>query len=393
MIEIKNFPVLEYENPRVRRANAMINNGFEPKRIKEHIFNVPSQSSKRFYTVIREGKYLWSCSCPDHSYREKMCKHIIATKMWLDMKRKMLNDSHEEDDDKFSCKYCGSDKIVKNGKRTTRLGVKNRYLCKDCRKSFVVEECGFSNMKFDAKTVTLCLDLYFKGTSLRKIQEHLRHFHDIEIHWTTISKWIKKYTAIINEYVKTLEPKLSHVWHADEMMIKSGGEYVWLWNVMDRDTRFLLSSLITKKRSIVEARKVFRGAKEQAKARPRVMVTDGLWSYKKAFNKEFYTRKGPRPFLVRHAGPSTIVNNNKIERLHGTIREREKVMRGMQNEETAKILMDGFRHYYNFIRPHQALNGLTPAEMAGLKLDLGENKWLGLIKESVKHLKKNSSIN
>ena len=34
--------------------------------------------------------------------------------------------------------------------------------------------------------------------------------------------------------------------------------------------------------------------------------------------------------------------------------------------------------YYNFVRPHQGLNGKTPAEMAGVGIE-GENKWLGLI--------------
>jgi len=58
-------------------------------------------------------------------------------------------------------------------------------------------------------------------------------------------------------------------------------------------------------------------------------------------------------------------------------------MRGMQNEETAKLMMEAFKNYYNFIRPHQALHGLTPAEMAGLDLELGGNKWKGLIEIAV----------
>jgi len=45
--------------------------------------------------------------------------------------------------------------------------------------------------------------------------------------------------------------------------------------------------------------------------------------------------------------------------------------------------MDDFRIYYNFIRPHQALNGKTPAEVANLDLNLGQNKWLSLIKQAV----------
>ena len=56
-------------------------------------------------------------------------------------------------------------------------------------------------------------------------------------------------------------------------------------------------------------------------------------------------------------------------------------MRGLDSDETAFI--DGFRIYYNFIRPHMALGGLTPAEKAGINLQLGQNRWLSLIKQSV----------
>jgi len=45
-------------------------------------------------------------------------------------------------------------------------------------------------------------------------------------------------------------------------------------------------------------------------------------------------------------------------------------------------LVDAFRIYYNYLRPHKNLDGLTPAEFSGLKLDLGRNKWLGLIEKS-----------
>ena len=44
--------------------------------------------------------------------------------------------------------------------------------------------------------------------------------------------------------------------------------------------------------------------------------------------------------------------------------------------------LDGQRVYYNHIRPHTALDGKTPAEAAGIKLDLGENRWESLIKKT-----------
>ena len=44
--------------------------------------------------------------------------------------------------------------------------------------------------------------------------------------------------------------------------------------------------------------------------------------------------------------------------------------------------MDGFRNYYNVLRPHMGIDNCTPAEMAGLNLELGRNKIKNLIKQS-----------
>jgi transposase-like protein len=106
-----------------------------------------------------------------------------------------------------------------------------------------------------------------------------------------------------------------------------------------------------------------------------VAVKDGLRGYEDAIPKEFYTMKAPRTEHVRIPNIRDRSNNNMVEGLHGTIRERNKVMRGLDEETTAQTMMDGMRLYYNFIRPHIALNGRTPAEKAKVDLKLNENKW------------------
>jgi hypothetical protein len=68
--------------------------------------------------------------------------------------------------------------------------------------------------------------------------------------------------------------------------------------------------------------------------------------------------------------------------LHNTVRERVKVMRGLHSDKSAAVFKEGFKVYYNYIRPNQALNGKTPAEVAGVDLELRENKWLKLVKKA-----------
>ena len=71
-----------------------------------------------------------------------------------------------------------------------------------------------------------------------------------------------------------------------------------------------------------------------------------------------------------------------VERLHGTIRQRNKVMRGLDNKQTAQTMLDGMRIYYNFLRPHSALGGKTPAQKA--QIESNRVAWLDLIKKATK---------
>ena len=93
--------------------------------------------------------------------------------------------------------------------------------------------------------------------------------------------------------------------------------------------------------------------------------------------------KSPRTEHVRVPNIRDCSNNNMVERSHRMIRQRNKVMRGLDAEESAQTMMDGLRIYYNFLRPHSALDGKIPAQKANIELD--EAKWRTLIKKASKN--------
>jgi len=66
-------------------------------------------------------------------------------------------------------------------------------------------------------------------------------------------------------------------------------------------------------------------------------------------------------------------------RLNGEIRDREKVMRGLKKSDTP--IITGYQIYHNYVRPHEALEGKTPAELSGIVVK-GENKWITLIQNA-----------
>lgn len=392
---------------RMLRGQNIINNGVTPTVLSRNTFEIPSQSGNGIYKVTRnsENQSGWSCECPDHTFRGVECKHIHAIKFWIALKEKLTILQQEEtqtlqteiqaniDYNEFVCVFCGSENITKHGTRKTKIGDKTRMLCGHCNKTFTLEnEAGFEKMQVTAKMVTVALDLYFKSTSLRKIIDHLDQFYERKIHHTTVLYWAKKYGEIISGYAETLKPELGKIWHTDEMKLKTKREdWAWLWHVMDSETRYMVANLITKHREKDDATKIFHKAKiHNNDKKPEFVITDGLQSYHDAFNEVFYDHHHSSRH-IRAEGLKARTNNNRVERLHNTVRERTKTMRGLQNDDTATTFNNGFKAFYNHIRPHQALEGKTPAQAAGIDLKLGRNRWMGMIQKSAEHQKNNGA--
>jgi transposase-like protein len=381
------------DTARMIRGQSIIEHGISPIESGNGVYTIRSQKGKDAYTVTVK-KNVWACTCYDYTYRHMDCKHIHAVRFWKALKERLTEEQEQEQEDATevvdsgnnspACPYCGSARITKCGTRKTKIGSKSRMTCKDCKRFFTVDnERGFEGMHVTARVITVALDLYFKSTSLRKIVDHIDQFYDCKIHHTTILFWVKKYGKIISDYAETLTPQLGNMWHADEMMlkIKKRDEYVWLWNVMDGDTRYLISNLVSKKRGIEDATRAFHRAKMHSEDKPELMITDGLPSYPDAFNREFYDNYNKSEH-VASSGLRSAVNNNRIERFHNTVRERNKIMRGLCNRKTATTFNNTYKAYYNHIRVHTALDGKTPAQAAGIKLGLGRNRWKGMIQKA-----------
>jgi len=366
--------------PRAIKGYEIIANQ-EITQLDKSTFLVPSQAKNVKYKVENLGDN-WVCECPDFMWRAgkiNVCKHIYAVQFWLKLRAQMQPKTVKiKTPEVYECKFCGSNQIMRFGKKTKQF--KQRYYCKSCKKTFIPDTIT-RKMWFNPQVVTMTLDLYYKGVSLRGIQDHLNQIFNVQLNsHATILNWIRKYEKLIGEYVKTLKPELSGQWNVDEMKVKFSGSWKWLWNVMDRDTRYLLASNVTDKRAVADARQAFALAKEVAKGqKPEKVISDGLHSYKQAFKKEFFTLKAPRTEHISHIRLSGDMNNNIVERLNGTKREREKVMRGLKKTETPIVPMQDI--YYNHVRPHQGLGGETPAEKAGICIE-EQNKWLGLIKKA-----------
>ncbi len=281
------------------------------------------------------------------------------------------------------CPYCNSKNIIKRTKRKTKnRGLIQRYGCKDCNRRFV-EDDGFWKMKNHPKKITLCLDLYFRGISLRKIQEHLQAFYPENSSHVAIYDWVIKYPIMISKLTDNLKINSGVELMSDEMEYHRLGKQNWFVDVMDTKTRFIVSSEYIESRTIENLTRVLKKARLNTGDQVKVVTTDGLLGYPRVLKKSFglkshWNHKSRIKHNVVIASERGF--NHKIERLHNSIRERTKTTRGFHGcIESAYAIMKGYEIFYNYIRKHQALN-VTPAEKAIPDLGLGKNKWLDLIK-------------
>jgi len=224
------------------------------------------------------------------------------------------------------------------------------------------------------------MQLYFSGESLRNTMKSLKLL-GVNVSYQTIDNWIEKYVKLMKDYAEKIVPNVSDTWRADEIFLKVKGDIKYLFAMMDDETRFWIAQEVAETKFTHDARNLLRMSKELMAKKPMIFITDGLPAYHDAYKKEFWTLKGPRTEHISHITLRGDHNNNKMERMNGEIRDREKTMRGIKTKDTA--ILQGYQLFHNYIRPHEALEGKTPSEACGITIE-GKNKWLTLIQNASK---------
>lgn len=367
------------DNGRKERGLEIANNKeSQISRIDHATYKVLSQSGNGDCAVcLSEDE--WRCECPDHRFRGVKCKHIWAVEFSLKIREQVRKNIVIEEVAVSNCLYCHSPNIKKFEVRRNKSENIQRFVCCNCKKTFSVN-IGFEKMKHNPQAITSAMQLYFSGESLRNTQKSLKLL-GVEVSHKTVFMWIKKYVKLMKDYVETVTPNVSDTWRADELYVKIAGNMKYLFAMMDDETRFWIAQEVAESKDKHDTRKLLQMSKQVTGKKPMTFITDGLPSYHDAYKKEFFMLKGPRTQHIRHITLRGDHNNNKMERINGEVRDREKVMRGLKINETP--ILQGYQIFHNFIRPHEGLDGKTPSEACGITIER-KNKWKTLIQNASK---------
>ncbi len=285
----------------------------------------------------------------------------------------------------LTCKYCQSEHVIKYG---TLKGVQ-RYFCRDCNHKFVSTDT-IPKMQTPTKDIADILNMYYEGMSENAIRRNLIQQQENYISTGSVYNWINRFTDMAINEANKCTPKVGDTWIADETFVRVDkskanvenpydksrkAKWVVFWDIIDADTRFLLASHLTTTRGTKDAQTLMEKAAKRAGKLPKVVVTDKLRAYLDGIELVYGAdtkHKQGAPFDIEN-------NTNLIERFHGTLKDRTKVMRALKNKTTLQKFTDGWLVHYNFFRPHMSLGDKTPAQEAGINFPF--HNWKGVIEQ------------
>jgi transposase-like protein len=368
-------------------ALAIVARGDQIRQVSPGSWSVASQSHPGTFHHVHQKGPKWECDCPFFAATSMNCIHVLSVR---------FREGFQESAPipvvpKVACDKCQSADVTSKGVRHNKSGDLQRYVCRACGRRFVGRD-GFLKRRADPNNIARSLELYYRGMSVRDVQEYLEQVERLKVSHMTVYRWIVAYSKLAAEWMDQQGARTSGSWHIDETVVNIDGRNEYLWNVLDGETRFALSTHISHDRSMKNTRIPIAKAKAATPDRPSDFFSDGMNSYPEAISKELGRRatpfddpkqvKGHGWFTPHRRVPSirAKLSNNKIARYHGTEKQRFKVMRAFDGPAGASVLSEGHRVHYNLVREHEAL-GMTPGEAAGIPMPDGM-RWKAIIEKA-----------
>jgi putative transposase len=160
--------------------------------------------------------------------------------------------------------------------------------------------------------------------SLRVVQEMLFE-RGITVSHETLREWNLKFAAQISLEIKRRRLRPGKTRHLDEMRVVVQGKVRWLWRAVD-EHGFVLDIFLQDNRDTNAAKHFFYQLLEGLAFTPERIVTDQLGSYKAALDDL------PAFEHVKHVFVKSEARlNNRIERDHEHVREKQRTSRGWRS--------------------------------------------------------------
>ena len=238
------------------------------------------------------------------------------------------------------------------------------------------------------------------GLPLRKTAALMYDVHNVKVSHQTIANYCNAVAPRVKPFVDHFPYELSDDFCGDETYIKIMGRWHYVFFFFDAAKKVILSYRIRRNRDYQSAILAINDVLVKFREIPKKLnlITDGNPIYLLA--RQFFAQHGINFDITQVIG---LTNDDKvskefrplkqiIERFNRTFKGNYKPTTGFGSNPGAVSSVTLFVAYFNFLRPHSALDGKVPALIPELdELPNMPAKWLRLIAMSEDFIKNNAA--
>lgn len=229
------------------------------------------------------------------------------------------------------------------------------------------------------------------GLSTRMTAALMKEVHGLKISHATVYNYANAAAILVKPFVDTFDYKPTNNICGDETYIKVRGKWHYVYFVMDAIKKNILAYPVSAKRDTLTAIQALDATLSKFKEIPKDLnlVFDGNPTYLLAQHffaqhdihfdmKQVIGLKNEDPVSIEYRPLKQI-----IERLNRTFKHNYRPTNGFGSEEGSVSFVTLFVAYFNFLRPHSALEKRAPALVPELaKLPNMPAKWQKLLELS-----------
>ena len=340
---------------------------FNPKNrySKEAILKCPHCSHPLEKIKDRNGFDVYKCKRADCPYYLRRLKELTPEE----------KDLFEKDSQQFKMHYL-----------FRQFNIPFNPISKD---SVIQPKVNLANIHCSPYTLGLILTYHVNyGLSARKTAALMYDVHNVRISGQTILNYASSTSVVLKPFLENYPYELSDQFCGDETYIRVGGRWNYLFFFFDAVKKIILSNYVSPNRDTESAIYALR---EVFKKMPQIpedltFIVDGNPIYLLA--QHYYAQHGI-PFDVKQV--IGLTNNDPvskeyrplkqiIERLNRTFKGNYRATTGFGSQQGSVSFVTLFCVYFNFLRPHAALEKKVPVLIPELdKLPNMPAKWTKLI--------------
>lgn len=216
----------------------------------------------------------------------------------------------------------------------------------------MIHKSPFKHHRFPAVIILCAVRMYLRYPLSYQDTVDLLAERGVNIDRSTVYRWVQKFGPQIAAGIERRRQWVGLNWHVDEVYIRVGGIWRYLWRAVDRHAH-LIDFRLTAMRDAKAARAFLRKANENARLhRPVTICTDKALTYRRVI-REINNEHDPHFDSIAHIDKNW--RNNKIESDHAALKRILGYRQSFRSLSSAKATLRGIeaiqsiknRHVYD----------------------------------------------